>query len=104
MDSSIAMRLAGLGIPEQEVATPRSSATSAAAEPELCDELLMLRVGQGSQESLALLFRRYARLVRAIGLRILRDASEAEDFLQDLFLFIHAKAKTFDHTKATARS
>jgi len=71
---------------------------------EVADEALIAGVCEGDQEALAALFRRYARLVRGIALRILRDKSEADDLLQDLFLFIHRKAGRFDGSKCAARS
>jgi len=52
----------------------------------------MVRVGEKGGEALALLFRRYSRLVRGVALRILRDASEADDLLQEVFLFVHRKS------------
>ncbi len=64
----------------------------------------MVRVGDQSGEALALLFRRYSRLVRGVALRILRDASEADDLLQEVFLFVHRKANIFDPNKASVRS
>lgn len=63
-----------------------------------------MRVGEQGGEALALLFRRYSRLVRGIALRILRDTSEADDLLQDIFLFVHRKAGIFDPNKASVRS
>jgi len=53
---------------------------------------------------LGLLFRRYAGSLRAIGRRILRDDSEAEDLVQEVFLYIHTKSALFDASKGTARS
>ena len=58
----------------------------------------------GKQESLGSLFDRYSRIVRSISARILRDAAEAEDLVQDLFLFIQRKCSVFDSTKSSARS
>ena len=55
-------------------------------------------------EALSVLFSRYARLVLGIGLRILRDAGEAEDLVQDVFLRLFEKAHTFDASKGTART
>jgi RNA polymerase sigma-70 factor (ECF subfamily) len=75
-----------------------------AASAEVSDEVLLDRVGHGDKESLACLFRRYARLVRAVGYKILRDDSEADDLLQDVFLFIHQKSAVFDSSKSSARS
>jgi RNA polymerase sigma-70 factor (ECF subfamily) len=42
--------------------------------------------------------------VRAVGYKILRDDSEADDLLQDVFLFIHQKSTVFDSSKSSARS
>jgi len=53
---------------------------------------------------MAALFDRYARLIRILAARILRDAAEAEDLVQDLFLFIQRKCGIFDSSKSTARS
>src|SRR5689334_6308617 len=50
------------------------------------DEALMALICEGDKEALASLFRRYARIVRGVAYRVLRDASEADDLLQDLFM------------------
>jgi RNA polymerase sigma-70 factor, ECF subfamily len=73
-------------------------------EVQASDEALMSRIQQGDQESLAGLFRRYSRTVRGVALRILRDPSEAEDLVQEVFLFIHRKCNIFDPSKCSARS
>ena len=49
----------------------------------------MARVCEGDKEALASLFRRYARVVRGVAYRVLRDTSEAHDLLQDIFLLVH---------------
>jgi RNA polymerase sigma-70 factor, ECF subfamily len=58
----------------------------------------------GGADALAILFQRYARLTRTVAVRILRDTAEAEDLVQDLFLFIQRKCGIFDSSKSTARS
>lgn len=63
-----------------------------------------MRVQSGDNDALALLFRRYARLVRSVGHKILRDRAEADDLLQDVFLYIHRKSGLFDSSKGSARS
>jgi RNA polymerase sigma-70 factor, ECF subfamily len=68
------------------------------------DELLLSRLVKGDPDALACLFRGYASLVRGIGRRMLRDAAEAEDLVQEVFLFIHRKCGVFDSSKSTARS
>ena len=70
----------------------------------LTDEALLERLQTGEQESLGCLFQRYARVIRHVAARILRDDSEAEDLVQDLFLFIQRKCAIFDGSKSTARS
>jgi len=72
--------------------------------PELRDEVLLTRVAEGDQEALGNLFQRYARIVRSVAARILRDAAEAEDLVQDLFLFLQRKSVIFDSSKSSARS
>jgi RNA polymerase sigma-70 factor (ECF subfamily) len=68
------------------------------------DDDLLLQVGNGNKEALSILFQRHARAVHSVGRRILKDDSEAEDLVQELFLFIFQKAPTFDATKASGAS
>lgn len=75
--------------------------SAAGAEPS--DEGLISLVCQGNTQALGLLFRRHAQSVRLIALRILKDAAEADDLLQDIFLLIHRFATTFDSSKGSAQ-
>src|SRR5712692_12030177 len=68
------------------------------------DDVLLCRIQAHDRDALAVLFQRYARLIRCIAARILRDSAEAEDLVQDLFLFIQRKCAVFDSSKSTARS
>jgi len=68
------------------------------------DEELMHEVGRGDREALSSLFRRYAAPVRSVGKRILRDIVEADDLVQEVFLYIHRKSALFDGSKGSARS
>jgi len=67
------------------------------------DEALMVLVCDGRKEALAELFHRYGRIVRGIAFRVLRDTSEADDLLQDVFLLIHRLCRTFDSSRGSAR-
>ncbi len=99
MNGSITIRLSELGIAEK-----RESAVDARpSEAPVSDEALIAEVCLGSREALAILFRRYARLVRAVALRVLKDASEADDLLQDIFLLIDRLSRTFNGSKGTAQ-
>ena len=68
------------------------------------DELLLGRIANQDKEALAALFQRHAALVRGIGNRILRDTGEAEDLVQEVFLYLYRKAALFDRAKSSARS
>lgn len=70
---------------------------------ERSDETLLARVSAGDLDALASLFERYARIVRGLAYRVLRDASEADDLLQDIFLLVHRLCGTFDASKGSAR-
>jgi len=95
--------------PLVSLSTKTASGTSLPAqqttvEAEACDEVLLARVARGDQQALGYLFQRYGRLLRSIAARILKDAAEAEDLVQDLFLFIQRKSGIFDSSKSSARS
>ena len=64
----------------------------------------MTLVLQGDREAMGCLFRRYARPVRNIGHRILRDTAEAEDLVQEVFLYVYRKCALYDVSKGPARS
>jgi RNA polymerase sigma-70 factor (ECF subfamily) len=81
-----------------------SAATASLDKIDGSDETLLSRLGAGDGEALGLLFERFAAVVCHIGRRILRDDSEAEDLVQDLFIFIQRKCGVFDSSKSTARS
>jgi RNA polymerase sigma-70 factor (ECF subfamily) len=72
--------------------------------PEISDELLLERVREGDKEALGILFRRYARPVRNIAYRILRNEAEADDQVQEVFLRIFRKAALYGSTGGAARS
>jgi RNA polymerase sigma-70 factor (ECF subfamily) len=71
---------------------------------EQSDEWLMGRVREEEREALGLLFRRHARAVRNVAYRILRDEAEADDMVQEVFLFVFRKSSLFDPKQGTARS
>lgn len=98
MDGFATIRLPALTTPKDQSVTGPSIA---AHDP--TDEALMARVCNGDREALASLFRRHARIVRGVAYGVLRDASEADDMLQDIFLLVHRLCRTFDSSKGSAR-
>jgi RNA polymerase sigma-70 factor (ECF subfamily) len=103
MSSSVTARFPPLRL------TPETANASVAPEvrphlPEFSDESLLSKTCAGDRDALALLFRRYARPVWSVGQRILQDKAEAEDLVQEVFLYIHRKSTLFDASKGSARS
>jgi RNA polymerase sigma-70 factor (ECF subfamily) len=101
MDGSATIRLPALASSKEQTTT--AHAGSAVASSDCADETLMARVCQGDLEALGSLFHRYARIVRGVAYRVLRDTSEADDLLQDIFLLVHRLCGTFDDSKGPAR-
>lgn len=65
----------------------------------LSDNRLMQQVCADNNDAFAVIFTRYHRLVRTVALRILRDAPEAEDMTQSVFLEIYRRAAQFDASR-----
>jgi RNA polymerase sigma-70 factor (ECF subfamily) len=103
VDSLITIRLPALRSPNEKVADSEETAPASVAQHEASDDALISRLCEGDKDALALLFRRYARTVRGIAYRVLRDTSEADDLLQDIFLLVHRLCGTFDSSKGSAR-
>jgi RNA polymerase sigma-70 factor, ECF subfamily len=98
----------GAGKPDSKTQKPYASPSipriAGTTTGEYSDEHLLARTSEGDREALSLLFRRYAHMVRALAERILRDASEAEDLVQEVFLFVFRKGALFDPGRGSARS
>jgi RNA polymerase sigma-70 factor (ECF subfamily) len=60
------------------------------------DESAMLtRIGQRDENAMEEIFRRYSGPVYSVALRVLRDSSQAEDVLQEVFLQLWRKPAAF---------
>jgi RNA polymerase sigma-70 factor (ECF subfamily) len=64
----------------------------------------MARLQSDQPEGLEILFERYSRLVLSIARSIVRDAGEAEDVAQEVFLYVYKKAGLFDNAKGSAKN
>ena len=71
--------------------------------PDLSDERLMARLQSEDPDALDVLFSRHSRLVFSIAFRILHDAGEAEEVVQDSFLYVYRKALSFEPSKGSAK-
>jgi RNA polymerase sigma-70 factor, ECF subfamily len=58
-------------------------------------DALLVRLQHRDPQALATLFDKYCRLVFSIGTRVLRSPVEAEDLVQDVFLFLWSKSSLF---------
>jgi RNA polymerase sigma-70 factor, ECF subfamily len=111
VDASLTFRLLGISGAENKAEdkvedkaeTPSASVLASLTEASISDEELMAQIVEGSREALAVLFRRYAGLVRGVACRVLRDAFEADDLLQEVFILIHRLSKSFDPSRGSAR-
>ena len=67
-------------------------------------ECLIAQIGSIDREALSQLFGRFAPAIRSVGRRILLDEAEADDLVQEVFLYIYRKWSLFDSSKSSARS
>jgi RNA polymerase sigma-70 factor (ECF subfamily) len=103
VSSSASARFPGLPL-SSRLAREQSRTISSECPRGLDDAALLERIQVGDREALALLFRRYSLPVRNIGQRLLQDKMEAEDLVQEVFLYIHRKSGLFDGAKGSASS
>jgi hypothetical protein len=101
---SLAARFPTLTLRQDRTATDPQYEETVVQANQPSDECLIVQLCTGDREALACLFQRYAFLVRGVASRILRDAAEAEDLVQDLFIFIQRKCVIFDSSKSSAKS
>src|SRR6202166_4827156 len=66
-------------------------------------ERVVQELQTGNTDAFAVIFNGYHRLVHVTALHILRDASEAEDLTQSVFLEIYRKAGQFDPRRGTLK-
>ena len=97
-------RFPALPFPRERSADAPVSAEKELTSADVPDESLVVQICSGDREALAALFRRYAPLVHGIGRGVLRDNAEAEDFVQDIFLYIHRKATLYDCARGSVRT
>ena len=64
----------------------RSSDSSAMSAGDLDDAALLASIQSGGQDAMARFFTRYSSMVYSVALRVLKDAGEAEDVVQEIFV------------------
>ncbi len=88
---------------------PRPDMTPASATPppndrEAIDARLMQRIARGDQQAFAELYDRFSGPLHATAIRIVRDATEAQDIVHDTFVTVWEKAAAFEVARGTAFS
>jgi RNA polymerase sigma-70 factor, ECF subfamily len=68
------------------------------------DEHVMHLVQSGDADAMGHLFERYSRPVLSLAMRILRNRADAQEVLQDVFLYIHRKSALFVPARGTVAS
>ena len=104
MSSSATSRFSTLPLAAMKPRSPDANRHDPATSSKLTDEALMARIREDDKEALALLFRRYVGLVRSVGRRIIRNDAEAEDLVQEVFLYLYRKRTVYDSSRSSARS
>ena len=85
--------------PEIPIAVTESPGLTAAE-----DEELIPRLQAPDCRDLDFLFDRYSRLVLVTACRVLRDASEAEEVVQDVFFYLYRKPELFNPLKGSLKA
>lgn len=70
----------------------------------MTDGELISRVSKQDRQAFDLFYDRYSQIIFNLCVRILRDAAEAEDVLQEIFVQIWREAERFDPTRASAKT
>lgn len=86
---------------QRELAT---SEPAVAPEDFISDEALIARLQNGDETALGLLVDRYGRILLAIARRILRDGGEAEEIVQEIFLYLYKRSDVFDPSRGSGRT
>lgn len=92
------------GLNEATPTVPEGQERQCGTVEQSSDEALMAMLRDGGRDAIGFLFRRHARTIRTLGKRVLRDAAEAEDLVQEVFLYIYRKCDLYDSSKGSARS
>jgi RNA polymerase sigma-70 factor (ECF subfamily) len=74
------------------------------AERSRIDAELLRRIARGDRTAFTALYDRFSRPLYSTALHILRDAREAEDIVQEVFLTLWEKAPAFDQERGSAFS
>jgi RNA polymerase sigma-70 factor, ECF subfamily len=104
LGSSANARILGVTEPLKETAVEDSSFPLQVSLTELDDERLMSRIQRGDLEAFEVLFDRHSSLVLRVGALLFRNVTDAEDLVQEVFLYLFRSSHVFDSSKGSLRS
>jgi RNA polymerase sigma-70 factor (ECF subfamily) len=67
-------------------------------------EKILRQLASGDGHALGELYERYASVVKGLAMRILRDRSDAEEVVQDVFVQVWSQAARFDPLRGTPQA
>jgi RNA polymerase sigma-70 factor, ECF subfamily len=65
------------------------------------DLALLSGIQSGSQEAMTAFFDRYSKMVYSVALRVLHDAGEAEDVMQEIFVQVWQNPQAYDSSRGS---
>jgi len=68
-------------------------------EYEISDEELMMRIQQGQEEALGMLYDRYSGVLKSLIMRVIHNDAESDDLLQEIFVELWNQSGTFSPKK-----
>ncbi|MSU22743.1 MAG: sigma-70 family RNA polymerase sigma factor [Opitutus sp.] len=103
----LALAVAESDAPARQPARRHRVSSPAATPPtpderQLADARLLGRVAQGDRTAFGELYDRFSRPLYATALRVVSDATEAQDIVHDVFVTLWEKASSFDRDRGTA--
>ena len=104
MSSSVGMGIHPIAAPGKDVTSEVSACSPEASLQNPEDAVLMAQLQKGNLQALELLYNRYCGVILGIGSRLLRDAAEAEDLVQEVFLYLFRKSHVFSISKSSVGS
>ena len=79
-----------------------SAGATATTRPPLTDEELLSSIARGDASAVAALYERYSRAVFGVALTVVGDCAEAEEVVQEAFLRVWLRARTYDPGRGRA--
>jgi RNA polymerase sigma-70 factor, ECF subfamily len=76
-------------------AGPKKSTKSRGKSPDKNEQILISRIKEGDEKSFEIIFDRYFSRVSRLAFKLIGNATDAEDVVQEVFLLVYNKAKTF---------